>query len=127
MPRLLSVVESPTHPDCSAAYRALGLEVETVTSIRKAIAAVKRRPPDVVVAEFFYGYGNNYAGVNLGNLDTLLATLRSKAPQARTVVMVDKGERRWAEQLATLYPVARILEQPVDCAGLGAAVEAVLP
>jgi len=127
MPRLLAVVESPTHPDCAATYRRLGLEVETVGSIRKAVAAVKRRPPDVVVAEFFYGYGNNYAGVNLGNLDTLLATLRSKAPQARTVIMVDKGERRWAEQLAGLYPVAQILEQPVNCTDLGAAIEALAP
>lgn len=127
MPGLLSVVESPTHPDCGTAYRTLGLDTETVTSIRKAIAAVKRRPPDLVVAEFFYGYGNNYAGVNLGNLDTLLATLRSKAPQARTVVMVDKGERKWAEQLATLYPVAAILEQPVDCTMLKRTLEGLLP
>jgi hypothetical protein len=37
---------------------------------------LKRTRPDWVVAEFLYGFGNNYAGANLCNLDVCLASLR---------------------------------------------------
>jgi len=44
-----------------------------------------------VVAEFFYGFGNNYAGANLGNLDVFLASLQKYAPEARVIVLVKKA------------------------------------
>lgn len=117
-PLLLSVVESPTHPDCSELYRALGYRHQVVPSVRRAIAAVRREPPAVVVAEFFYGYGNNYAGVNLGNLDVLLASLERYAPGARTIAMVDKAEQAYAERLAARYPLHALLVHPVTASGI---------
>ena len=69
---LLSVVESPAHPDFSSVYAKHGLDQARVNSMRKAISEAKRLKPAYVVGEFFYGYGNNYAGVNISNLDVLL-------------------------------------------------------
>ena len=57
--------------------------------MRKAIQGLSEQRPDYVVAEFFYGYGNNYAGANLGNLDVFLASLQKYAPRAQVIVMVD--------------------------------------
>ena len=86
---LLSIVESPTHPNFSALYRRTGITEIRESSMRKAISRLKKCKPDLVVAEFFYGYGNNYAGVNLSNLDVFLYSMQRYAPEARVIVLVD--------------------------------------
>ena len=104
---------SPSHPNFSALYQRLGIAEVKVTSIRQAIHSAKIRAPDFVVAEFFYGYGNNYAGVNISNLDVLLASLQRYAPHARAIVLVDKSERGYVDQLAALFTLHAVLVQPV--------------
>lgn len=69
-----------------------------------------------MVAEFFYGYGNSYAGANLGNLDVFLSSLQKYAPRAQAIVMVDKQERQYAER----YPLHAVLVQPVTAADVEA-------
>lgn len=109
-----SIVESPGHPDFSGLYRRLGWQELQLTSMRKAISELRKQPPDVVVAEFFYGYGNNYAGINISNLDVFLHSLLKYAPQARVVVMVEKAERQYVDKLAELFRLEAILLQPVS-------------
>ena len=82
-------------------------------SIRKAISQLKSQAPDFVVAEFFYGYGNNYAGVNISNLDVFLYSLQKFAPDARVIVMVDKTEHRHVDKLNGIIPLHGVLQQPV--------------
>ena len=89
---LFSVIESPVHPNFSNLYQGLGIQEVRLSSIRKALAQLKKQQPDYIVAEFFYGYGNNYAGVNISNLDVLLSSLQKYAPAARVIVLVDKAE-----------------------------------
>ncbi len=120
---LFSIVESPGHPNLGELYRRRQIIEVTVPSVRKAIQALKQQRPDYVVAEFFYGYGNNYAGANLGNLDVFLASLQKYAPAARVIVLVDPDQREYAERLADRYPVHAVLVQPV----MAADVAAVLP
>ena len=110
---VFSVIESPTHPDFGAVYERLGYEAVRLTSTRKAIARLKEQTPDFVVAEFFYGYGNNYAGVNISNLDVLLFSLQKYAPQARVVVLVDKSERRYVDKLNDIFPLHAVFALPV--------------
>jgi DNA-binding NarL/FixJ family response regulator len=117
-PVLFSVIESPGHPNLSDLYRRLGIREERLASQRKAIQALKRLTPDFVVAEFFYGFGNNYAGTNLSNLDTLLASLQRYAPKARVIVLVDKTQRPHLDRLAELFPLHGILVRPVHPADL---------
>jgi hypothetical protein len=117
-PVLFSVIESPGHPNLSDLYRRLGIREERLGSQRKAIQALKRLTPDFVVAEFFYGFGNNYAGANLSNLDTLLASLQRYAPQARVIVLVDKAQRAHVDTLAGLYPIHGVLARPVHPADI---------
>ena len=115
-PALYSVIESPAHPNLTALYRRLGIEEIKFTSVRKAISSSKRQPPDWVVADFSYGYANNYAGVNVSNLDVLLASLRRYAPQARVVVLVEKAEYRYVDKLTALFTVHAVLQYPVEAA-----------
>ncbi|MGI9321606.1 MAG: hypothetical protein ACR2O5_09360 [Thiogranum sp.] len=110
---LFSVIESPAHPNFTALYRRLKINEVKFNSMRKVIARLKKQKPDFIVAEFSYGYSNNYAGVNISNLDVLLASLRKYAPQARVIVMVDKAEQQYVGKLAALFPLYAVLQFPV--------------
>jgi len=112
-PLLFSIVESPGHPNLSSLYRDLGIEEWRLASQRKAVQALKRGRPDFVVAEFFYGFGNNYAGANLGNLDVFLASLQKYAPDARVIVLADKAQRQYVDRLAERFSLHAVLVQPV--------------
>lgn len=111
---LFSIVESPMHPDFSALYRRLGIEEVRLPSMRKAISALKMRVPDIVVAEFFYGYGNNYAGVNVCNLDVFLYSLQKYTGEARIIVLVEAREFEYVDKLAALFPLHAVLRHPVS-------------
>lgn len=108
-----SIIESPAHPNFSSVYHDLGMEEHKFASMRKAISSLKSSQPDWVVAEFFYGYGNNYAGINVSNLDVMLHSLQKYAPAARVLVMVDKEELQYVDKLAELFPLYSILVHPV--------------
>ncbi|HSH29849.1 MAG TPA: hypothetical protein VK971_08075 [Thiohalobacter sp.] len=120
---LYSIIESPAHPDFSKLYRRQGLEQIRLNSQRKAINALKRNPPDWVVAEFFYGYGNNYAGVNVCNLDVFLYSLQKYAPEARVIVLVEKSEQQFVSRLAELFSLHAVLTLPVEETDMQAALD----
>lgn len=113
MTTLFSVIESSLHPDFDALYAELGITSTRYSSIRKTIAKLKSAKPDYIVAEFFYGYGNNYAGVNISNLDVLLYTLQKYSPDTRVIVLVDKSEKQHVPALNRIFPLHAILQQPV--------------
>lgn len=113
---IYSIVESPTHADFSDIYRRLNLVEIKFKSMRQAISQLKHQPPDIVMAEFFYGYANNYAGVNISNLDVFLFSLQKYAPHAKVVVMAEKREREYVELLKRLFPLYGILQHPVNSA-----------
>jgi hypothetical protein len=110
---LFSIIESPAHPDFSRLYKQLDIREIRLASMRKAISALKNDTPDYVVAEFFYGYGNNYAGVNVSNLDVFLYSLQKYATDARVIVLVDRRERQFGEKFSALFPLHAVLQQPV--------------
>ncbi|MDH3980573.1 MAG: hypothetical protein OEU91_08685 [Gammaproteobacteria bacterium] len=118
-PVLFSIIESPAHRDYSSLYRRLGITEVKLGSMRKAISALKRKTPDYVVAEFMYGYGNNYAGVNVSNLDVFLYSLQKYSSNARIIVMVERRELQYVEKLAALFPLYAVLPLPVSEQELG--------
>ena len=122
-PVLFSIVESPAHPNFSALYAAMGYEEVRLTSMRNAIKALKKQVPEVVVAEFFYGYGNNYAGINVSNLDVFLHSLQKYSPTTRIVVMVDKTEREHVARLEALFPLHAVLQHPVSESAMRSVLE----
>jgi DNA-binding NarL/FixJ family response regulator len=113
MTTLFSIIESPGHPRFEALYQRLGITQIKLPSQRKALQALKRRAPDWVVAEFFYGFGNNYAGANVSNLDVFLASLRKQAPEARVIVLVSKEQAQYVPLLAERFPLHAVLTLPV--------------
>jgi hypothetical protein len=120
MTTLFSIIESPNHPRFDALYRRIGITQVKLASQRKALQALKSMSPDWIVAEFFYGFGNNYAGANISNLDVFLAALRKQAPTARTIVLVGKEQARYVPRLAERFQLHAVLTLPVTEADLEA-------
>ena len=111
---VFSIIESPLHPNFVNLYQSLGIENVQFNSMRKALSHLKKQKPDFVVAEFFYGYGNNYAGVNVSNLDVFLCSLQKYTPEAKVIVMVEKHERQHVAKLADLFTLHAVLQHPVS-------------
>ena len=110
---IYSIIESPLHPQFTNVYQALGFTEIRLPSVRKAIQELKKSPPDVVVADFIYGYGNNYAGVNISNLDVFLYSLAKYAPDCQVVVCYEKPDKQFVAKLEALFPSIHILAYPV--------------
>jgi hypothetical protein len=111
---LFSIIETATHPDFSELYARLGIREIRVNSMRKAIAELKKQQPDYLVAEFFYGYGNNYAGVNISNLDVLLYSLQKYSADTKVIVLVEKGEYQYVDKLNEIISLHDILKLPIN-------------
>lgn len=110
---LFSIIESPQHPDFSELYHSLGIQENRFLSMRKAISALKKQQPDFIVAEFFYGYGNNYAGVNISNLDVMLYSLQKYSEASKVIVLVDKNEYQYVDKLNNIIRLHDIIKFPV--------------
>ena len=113
MKTLFSIIESPSHPDFSALYRELDIQETRLPSMRKAIASLKKQRPDFIVAEFVYGYGNNYAGVNISNLDVMLYSLQKYSTDTKVIVLVEKNEFQYVDKLNEIIRLHDILKFPV--------------
>ncbi|VAW54135.1 hypothetical protein MNBD_GAMMA05-1518 [hydrothermal vent metagenome] len=111
---LFSIIESPAHPNFSDFYKTLEIDEIKLTSMRKAISSLKKQQPDFIVAEFYYGYGNNYAGVNISNLDVLLYSLQKYSAQTKVIVLVDKNEFKYVDKLNNIIKLHAILKYPVS-------------
>ena len=111
---LFSIIESPLHPNLVDLYHSLNIENVQFNSMRKAISHLKQQQPDFVVADFIYGYGNNYAGVNVCNLDVFLHSLQKYAPETKVIVMVEKEEIKHVSKLVDLFNLHAVLQYPVS-------------
>ena len=120
---VFSIIESPLHPNFINLYHNLNIENVQFNSMRKAISHLKKQQPDFVVADFLYGYGNNYAGVNVSNLDVFLHSLQKYAPDAKVIVMVEKEERKHIAKLTDLFTLHAVLQYPIAEKEMGEQLE----
>ncbi|HFD79600.1 MAG TPA: hypothetical protein ENK05_04275 [Gammaproteobacteria bacterium] len=110
---LFSIIESPQHPNFSGLYVRAGIRELKPKSVRDAIKQLRKHRPDYLVADFVFGYGNNYAGANVCNLDVLLSSLQKYSPAARVIVLVQKEELQYVDRLRSRFPLHRVLVYPV--------------
>lgn len=110
---IYSIIESPAHPHFTALYTRLGFTELRFNTQRKAMAELKKQPAAIIVAEFFYGFGNNYAGVNVSNLDVLLSSLPRYSPESKIIVLAQKDQYPHVDKLAQLFTLYQVLALPV--------------
>ena len=115
---IYSIIETPLFPDLTDLCQTTNYREFRFSSTRKAISQLRTEKPDIVIGEFVYGYGNNYAGVNVSNLDVFLYSLQKYAPEARVIVLVEKSERQYVDKLAAIFELHAVLSLPLSSSEL---------
>lgn len=123
MKTLFSLIESPMHPNFSALYQQLGIAEERFFAARKLHKALKTQQPDFLVGEFIYGYGNNYAGANVCNLDVTLHTLQRFSPPTKVIMFAHRSEMPYVDKLVALFPLHAVLTYPVTAQAMQDALQ----
>ena len=118
-PILFTLIESPFHPKLSALFSRLGFDEVQLTSTRKAVSQLKKQKPDLVVADFVYGYSNNYSGIHISNLDVFLMSMQKFAPGTRVIILAAADEIQYAEKMRDICEIAAILPFNVSEGELG--------
>ncbi len=115
---LYSVIESRTHPYLTPLYNSLNIDELCFKQMRKLISKIKKKQPDYIAVEFFYGFGNNYAGVNISNLDVMLYSLQRYSVTTKVIVFVAKDQRQYVDKLNDIMPLYAVFTLPLDQAEL---------
>jgi hypothetical protein len=111
---LLSIVELGGYANFVPLYQRLGYSVTSVTTSRKAIAAVKKAPPDVIVAEF--NYQSDFRD-RTSTLESLLAAVerhRARYADTRVIVLYEEPTRDKLDRLLQQFSVFETLAYPVS-------------
>lgn len=114
MKTLYALAASPFSPHFPDLYRELDIVGERFDSARNLHRALQKQAPDFFVGEFIYGWGNDYAGATVSNLDVSLRTLQATAPQAKIIVVMQPSQAPHIGKLQELFPVHAVLKYPVS-------------
>lgn len=117
---LLAIIELGGYPDFRSLYESLGYEVAIETRMRKAIGFLKRRTPDVIVAEF--NFQSDFRD-RTSSLESLLAVVQ-RLPDVRVIVFYEQEFTPQFEKLCARLPVHHALPFPVDKSVLRACLQA---
>ncbi len=121
-PRLLAIMELGGYPNLTPLYKRLGFETQVVNSQRKAQAYLKKRIPDVVVAE--YNFQSDFRD-RTSNLETLMARLQ-RHPRVKVIVFFQSEFRHKLENLLARFPVFEAIAFPVELQAVEAALRRAL-
>lgn len=123
MKTLYTLIQSPLPAQLSAVYQELGITAERFDSARNLHRAIQKQPPNFFVGEFIYGWGNDYAGNTVSNLDVTLRTLQAAAPQAKIIVVLQPSEEEHIGKLLDFFTVHAVLKLPVTPEQMRAALQ----
>ncbi|HID49400.1 MAG TPA: hypothetical protein EYP40_07305 [Chromatiales bacterium] len=118
---LLSIVELGGYPDFRALYQRCGFRVETTTSMRNAIRALKKYQPRVIVAEF--NYQSDFRD-RTSSLETLMAVVQ-RMPDTRVIVFYEQEYLHQFERLRSRFPIHAALPFPLEEKALETALQSV--
>ena len=110
MKTLLAIVEQGGYPDFTSFYQSLGYQVQSASSMRKALNLLKQHQPDVIIAEF--NYSPMYSA-RISNLESLLAVLQGKAMLPKLVILSEQEVRHHIKKLDIERYQAEVIIQPV--------------
>lgn len=123
MKTLFVLIQSPLPSDFLSLCDELGIAAQRFDSARNLHRALQKQAPDFFMGEFIYGWGNDYAGATVSNLDVTLRTLQCVAPQAKIIVLMQAREEPHIDKLLALFPVQAMLTFPIDSDTLRATLQ----
>lgn len=115
---LLAVFELGGYPNFTPLYQAEGFQVSQVTSVRKAISALKKTTPQVIVAEF--NYQSDFRD-RTSSLESLLAAAQHH-PGIRVIAFYERETRPQLDRLLQQFELFEALSYPIEEERLRAAL-----
>lgn len=80
-------------------------------AMRKAIAAIKRRQPQVIVTEF--NYQSDFRD-RTSTLESMLATVQRSAPDAKVIVFYEREYEHQFDRVRQRFPVYAEFSFPIE-------------
>ena len=108
-PVLLSVIELLGYPNLRPLYERLGYRVLTEFTVRKAIGRLRREPPTVIVADFYFQPDFRD---RVSNLESLLAAAQS-LKGVKVVVLYEAHHEHALERLKQRFRIDAAITLPV--------------
>lgn len=108
--QLLAIVELGGYPDFSKIYKEAGFEVTVEYSMRKALSIIKRRPPNLVVAEFNF---QTAFRDRISNLESLMAAVQRRS-STQVIAFYEKDLEHQFERLKERFEFWGALRFPID-------------
>ncbi len=108
---LLSIVELGGYPNFTPLYRQLGYDVEIVRSVRKALNAIKKRRPDVIITEF--NFQSDFRD-RTSSLESLLAVIQQHSPETKVIIFFDQQQINQFEIIIDRFPIYASFQFPID-------------
>ncbi len=118
---MLSIVELGGYPDFRDLYRQHGYEVIVESSMRKALAILKKKKVHVIVAEF--NYQHTFRD-RISSLESLIAVVQ-RDPDIRFIVLYETEYENHFEKLREQYQFSEEIAFPVNEVKMRAALEQV--
>lgn len=106
---LLAVVEFLAHNSLRALYERLGFEVASEFTVRKAIARVRKSPPGVIAADFYFQPDFRD---RVSNLESLLASVQSLS-DVKVLVYYDPAHQTALDKVRQRFRIDAALPVPV--------------
>ena len=107
---LLSVIELLGYPNLRPLYERLGYRVQSEFAVRRAISALRREKPDVLVADFYFQPDFRD---RVSNLESLLASVQSSA-SVKVLVLYEAAHQHALDRLLQRFRIDAALTLPVD-------------
>ncbi|WP_428086182.1 hypothetical protein [Candidatus Thioglobus sp.] len=108
---LLFFVDEGGFEDFTSLFVEQGFSVDFENSQRKAAKLAKKNTYQVLVAEFSH---NPEFRDRVSNIESLLATLEVKSPQAKIVILYDELNQPQLNQLKARYKMNTTLKFPIN-------------
>ena len=118
---LLSIIELGGYPDFRALYQRYGYEVIIESSMRKALAVLKKKRIDVIVAEF--NYQHTFRD-RLSSLESIIAVAQ-RDQGINFIVLYETEHEHHFEKLRAQYRFSVEISFPIDEQKMSAALDQV--
>ncbi len=111
---LLSIYEFGGYPNFMSLYQRLGYQAVSVHSVRRALSALKKTTPAVIVAEF--NFQSDFRD-RTSSLESLLAVVQ-RMPDTKVIVFYEPHHGHQLDRLKAAYPVFAALPYPIEAGQL---------
>ena len=118
---LLSIIELGGYPDFRKLYQRYGYDVIIESSMRKALAVLKKKSIDVIVAEF--NYQHTFRD-RISSLESIIAVAQ-RDREIKFIVLYEPEYENHFDKLRSQYKFSQEISFPIDELKMTAALEVI--